>query len=80
MVGELSKVSEKKETLSNIIYSKSQLYLLLALRVIIGYHFLYEGFNKLFADSWSSGAFLIQSNWILSDIFIAFANLAPVTN
>ena len=58
----------------NTVYTKSQLYLLLVLRVIIGYHFLYEGFNKLFADSWSSGGFLIQSNWIFSDLFIALAN------
>ncbi len=67
-------MSEKKETMLNTIYTKPQLYLLVALRVIIGYHFLYEGVNKLFAASWSSGGFLIQSNWIFSDIFIALAN------
>ncbi|MCK5456375.1 MAG: DoxX family membrane protein, partial [Melioribacteraceae bacterium] len=67
-------MSEKKETMLNQIYTKPQLYLLVALRVIIGYHFLYEGFNKLFAASWSSGGFLIQSNWIFSDMFIALAN------
>ena len=64
----------KKETIFNTTLTNPQLYLLLALRVIIGYHFLYEGFNKLFATSWSSGGFLIQSNWIFSDIFIALAN------
>ena len=67
-------MSDKKATMLNTVYTKSQLYLLLVLRVIIGYHFLYEGFNKLFADSWSSGGFLIQSNWIFSDLFIALAN------
>ncbi len=67
-------MSENKEPKLNIDYTKPQLYLLTALRVIIGYHFLYEGLNKLFADSWSSGGFLIQSNWIFSDLFIAFAN------
>jgi thiosulfate dehydrogenase [quinone] large subunit len=67
----LNKVSERKGSVS---YTKIQLYLLVILRVIIGYHFLYEGINKLFAESWSSGGFLIQSNWIFSDIFIAFAN------
>ena len=63
-------MSKKKETKLNT----TQLYLLIALREIIGYHFLYEGFNKLFADSWSSGGFLIQSNWVFSDLFIALAN------
>lgn len=67
-------MSEKKETVLSIKYSNPQLYLLVALRVIIGYHFLYEGFNKLFAESWSSGGFLIQSNWIFSDLFIELAN------
>jgi len=67
-------VSDKKATMLITVYTKSQLYLLLVLRVIIGYHFLYEGFNKLFTDSWSSGGFLIQSNWIFSDLFIALAN------
>lgn len=64
----------KKKSIFNTTLTNPQLYLLLALRVIIGYHFLYEGFNKLFATSWSSGGFLIQSNWIFSDIFIALAN------
>ncbi len=64
----------KKKNILSIDYTDAQLYLLVALRVIIGYHFLYEGFNKLFAVSWSSGGFLIQSNWIFSDIFIALAN------
>lgn len=60
--------------LDTINYAKPQLYLLLALRVIIGYHFLNEGLSKLFTTTWSSGGFLIQSNWIFSDIFIAIAN------
>lgn len=55
-------------------YTKPQLYLLVALRLIIGYHFLYEGIDKLMSDSWTSGGFLIQSNWIFSDIFIAITS------
>lgn len=74
MVGAINKLSQDKKQRLNANYSNIQLYLLLALRIIIGYHFLYEGLNKLFADSWSSGGFLIQSNWIFSDLFIAIAN------
>lgn len=67
-------MSEKRKTSMSTNYTKTQLYLLTALRVIIGYHFLNEGLNKLFANTWSSGGFLIQSNWIFSDLFIAIAN------
>ena len=74
MVEVITKLMADKEQLLNSEYSRTKIYLLLVLRVIIGYHFLYEGVNKLFADSWTSGSFLIQSNWIFSDFFIAFAN------
>ena len=60
--------------MTKVNYTKPQLYLLVALRLIIGYHFLYEGIDKLMTTTWSSGGFLIQSNWIFSDIFIAVAN------
>lgn len=45
------------------------------LRVVVGWHFLYEGIAKLTADSWSAGGYLRQSRgpfagvfrWIASD-------------
>ncbi len=55
--------------LLNTNYTKSQLYLLVLIRIAIGYHFLFEGVNKLFAASWSSEFFLTQSNWIFSSLF-----------
>ncbi len=39
------------------------------LRVIIGWHFLYEGLVKLFNPGWSSAAFLLESKWLLSGFF-----------
>ena len=69
MVEVITKLMADKEQLLNSEYSRTKIYLLLVLRVIIGYHFLYEGVNKLFADSWTSGSFLIQSNLIFSDFF-----------
>jgi len=55
-------------------WTNSQFFLLLGLRVVIGYHFLFEGFNKLFASAWSSGAYLSQAKWIFSDLFISLSS------
>ena len=38
-----------------------QLYGLVTLRVIIGWHFLYEGIAKLLNPYWSSAAFLLDA-------------------
>ncbi len=47
---------------------------LIILRIAVGWHFLYEGLSKLFADSWSSYNFLKLSQWIFSDFFHWIAN------
>lgn len=60
--------------MKNISYTRPQFYMLFVLRIVIGYHFLYEGFNKLFADTWSSGGFLVQSKWLFSEFIIELAN------
>ncbi len=39
---------------------------LLALRLLIGWHILYEGIIKLLNPEWSSVGFLSQSQWILT--------------
>jgi thiosulfate dehydrogenase (quinone) large subunit len=44
------------------------------LRVLIGWHLLYEGMLKLFDPNWSSAAFLKQSTWIFSDLFLWIAD------
>lgn len=38
-------------------------------RVLIGWHFLYEGIVKLAAGNWTSYYYLAQSRWVLSDFF-----------
>lgn len=48
-----------------------QLYLLTLLRIMIGWHFLYEGLAKLFNPYWTSADFLLQSKWIFSGLFKA---------
>ncbi len=47
-------------------YTPIQLFVLVALRLLIGWHLLYEGFSKLLASNWSSSGFLGESKWILS--------------
>jgi uncharacterized membrane protein YphA (DoxX/SURF4 family) len=39
------------------------------LRVLVGWHFLYEGVSKLAMDNWSSSAYLMESKWLFSGFF-----------
>jgi uncharacterized membrane protein YphA (DoxX/SURF4 family) len=47
---------------------KISFYLLTLLRIIIGWHFLYEGIVKLMTPGWSAKFYLLGSQWILSDV------------
>ena len=58
-------MNENKET----NYSNFQLTSLVVLRVLIGWHLLYEGVVKLANPNWSSSAYLKDSKWIFSGIF-----------
>ena len=53
----------------NINYTRWQLYVMTGLRVIIGWHFLYEGLAKLMKPGWSAAGFLLQSKWLLAPVF-----------
>lgn len=44
-------------------------YFLALVRMVIGWHFLYEGVSKLLSPSWSAYNFLSLSKWILADFF-----------
>ena len=39
------------------------------LRILVGWHFLYEGISKLGLPGWSGSAYLMQSKWLLSGFF-----------
>ena len=41
---------------------------LLILRIVIGWHFLYEGIVKLTDPNWTSAGYLAESKWILAGI------------
>ena len=59
---------------NSLNYSKNQLYLLTALRVMIGWHFLYEGLVKLANPDWSSIGFLLDSKGAFSNLFYSLAS------
>jgi len=39
-------------------------HLLTVLRILIGWHFLYEGIAKLLSPAWTAKYYLLGSNWI----------------
>jgi uncharacterized membrane protein YphA (DoxX/SURF4 family) len=49
--------------------SQTGMYLLVILRIIVGWHFLYEGLVKLTDPSWSAAGYLEQSRYILPGLF-----------
>ena len=54
-------------------YSKWQLVSLVALRLTIGWHFLYEGVVKLFNPYWTSKSYLLSSEGIFQPFFVWLA-------
>lgn len=49
-------------------FTKLQLTTLVVLRILIGWHCLYEGITKLMNPGWTAAGFLSESKWILSGI------------
>jgi len=43
------------------------------LRVLVGWHFLYEGLVKITDPNWSAAGYLVSSRWLLADLFKAVA-------
>jgi thiosulfate dehydrogenase [quinone] large subunit len=70
----MSKISK------SINYSKGQLSMLVTLRVLIGWHFLYEGFTKLANPDWSSIGFLLDSKGPFAGLFQGLANSPGMLN
>ena len=51
------------------MYKRNQLFFLVALRILIGWHFLYEGLLKLFSPGWTSKGYLLSSEGIFASFF-----------
>lgn len=61
-------------------YSRVQLIILVAARVLIGWYCLYEGVVKLMNPNWSSFAFLIDSQGWFASLFKAMASNSALLN
>lgn len=59
-------------------YSKTQQNLLVALRMLIGWHFLYEGVVKLWNPNWSAGGYLQDSAGLFKNLFYWMAGNSSV--
>jgi thiosulfate dehydrogenase [quinone] large subunit len=59
-------------------YSRAQLSLLVILRMVIGWHILYEGVVKLWNPNWSASGYLLDSKGLFAGIFHAMAENATV--
>jgi len=55
-------------------YTNFQLFWLVALRVLIGWHFLYEGLVKLVNPNWSSVGYLLDSQGFMRSFFVSLAS------
>lgn len=51
------------------MYTRSQTFWLVALRLLIGWHFLYEGIVKMINTGWSASPYLMDSQGFLSSFF-----------
>jgi len=61
-------------------YSKCQLWSLVILRVVIGWHFLYEGIVKLLNPNWSSLGYLMDSKGLFEGVFHSIAGNPALLN
>ena len=54
-------------------YSRFQTTTLVVLRILIGWHFTYEGLAKLTNPYWTSAGYLAESKWWFSGVFLDIA-------
>ncbi len=66
--------------MKNKLYSDSQLFWLVVLRVAIGWHFLFEGLAKLSDPEWSSYFYLMDSKGIFAGFFKMLAENEQTLN
>jgi thiosulfate dehydrogenase [quinone] large subunit len=55
-------------------FSRGPMIAITVLRVVVGWHFLYEGLAKLTASSWSAAGYLRQARGPFADVFRSIAS------
>jgi thiosulfate dehydrogenase [quinone] large subunit len=55
-------------------YSQLQKWVLIVCRMLVGWHFFYEGWIKLTNPEWSARGFLLDSKGWMADVFYWMAN------
>ena len=55
-------------------YTTGQAIAMAALRIVIGWHFLYEGASKILTPGWTSRTYLLDSKGFLSGFYTWMAN------
>lgn len=50
-------------------FSFTQTAIIVTLRIIVGWHLLYEGIAKILIPNWTSAGYLENSTWVFSDYF-----------
>lgn len=60
--------------MKDIKLSNAQLNVLVLLRILIGWHFLYEGVIKVYNPSWTAKAYLLSSEGIFKPFFELLAH------
>jgi thiosulfate dehydrogenase (quinone) large subunit len=66
-------IKTMEEKLNPAAYTATQSWLLVILRVLIGWHFLYEGMVKLWNPGWSAGGYLMDSKGLFANLFYKMA-------
>ena len=59
--------------MTKIHSSGAQLFWLSVLRILIGWHFLYEGVVKIFDPDWTAYSYLMTSDGFMKNFFISMA-------
>jgi thiosulfate dehydrogenase (quinone) large subunit len=66
--------------MDNYMYTRYQTAALLLLRVLAGWHFLYEGLVKVVNPDWTSAGYLLDSGGFMSGFFRSLASSPSTLN
>ena len=61
-------------------FSGAQLWILVIVRILIGWHFLYEGLVKIMSPSWSSLGYLMDSKGLFAGMFHSIGSHPAMVN